>query len=80
MADPAVGFRKSLSHPCSVEQELRTCLTRQPGYTSGVALSGQGYQLVVISREEVRALDLPRTGEVTIGRDEASTVRIDDEK
>jgi two-component system, NtrC family, response regulator AtoC len=43
-----------------------------------VALSGQGYQLVVISREEVRALDLPRSGEVTIGRDEASTVCIDD--
>jgi two-component system, NtrC family, response regulator AtoC len=43
-----------------------------------VASSGRGYQLVVISREEVRALDLPRTGEVTIGRDEASAVRIDD--
>jgi len=51
---------------------------RQPSYTSGVASSGQGYQLVVISREEVRALDLPQAGEVTIGRDEASTVRIDD--
>jgi two-component system response regulator AtoC len=70
--------RQSLSHPCSIEQELRTCLARLPGYTSGVASSGQGYQVVVISREEVRALDLPRTGEVTIGRDEASTVRIDD--
>jgi len=43
-----------------------------------VASSGQGYQLVVISREEVRALELPSAGEVTIGRDEASTVRIED--
>lgn len=40
--------------------------------------SGRGYQLVVFSRKEVRAIDLPSTGEVTIGRDEASAVRIDD--
>jgi DNA-binding NtrC family response regulator len=40
--------------------------------------SAEGYQLVVFSREEIRAFDLPRTGQVTIGRDEASTVRIDD--
>jgi two-component system, NtrC family, response regulator AtoC len=39
---------------------------------------GQAYQLVVFSREEIRAFDLPRAGEVTIGRDETSTVRIDD--
>ena len=40
--------------------------------------SERGYQLVVFSREEIRAIDLPRSGEVTIGRDEASGVRIDD--
>jgi DNA-binding NtrC family response regulator len=40
--------------------------------------SEQPYQLVVFSREEIHAFDLPRAGEVTIGRDEASTVRIDD--
>ena len=38
----------------------------------------RGYQLVVFSREEIRAFDLPAAGEVTIGRDEASTVPIDD--
>ncbi|MFL5304487.1 MAG: sigma 54-interacting transcriptional regulator [Polyangia bacterium] len=38
----------------------------------------RGFQLVVFSREEVRAFDLPRGGDVTIGRDEASAVRIDD--
>jgi two-component system, NtrC family, response regulator AtoC len=32
----------------------------------------------VFSREEVRAFDLPSAGDVTIGRDEASAVRIDD--
>jgi two-component system response regulator AtoC len=36
------------------------------------------YQLVVFSGEEVRTFDLPAAGEVTIGRDAASTVRIDD--
>jgi two-component system, NtrC family, response regulator AtoC len=40
--------------------------------------SGRGYQLVVFSREEIRAFDLPTVGDVTIGRDESSTVRIDD--
>jgi DNA-binding NtrC family response regulator len=38
----------------------------------------RAYQLVVFSGEEIRAFDLPRAGEVTIGRDETSTVRIDD--
>ncbi|MEP6652229.1 MAG: sigma 54-interacting transcriptional regulator [Myxococcales bacterium] len=38
----------------------------------------RGYQLVVFWHEEIRAFDLPSGGEVTIGRDEASTVRIDD--
>jgi two-component system, NtrC family, response regulator AtoC len=38
----------------------------------------RAYQLVVFSREEIRAFDLPRAGEVTIGRDEASAVRIND--
>jgi two-component system, NtrC family, response regulator AtoC len=45
---------------------------------SPVLLPGRGYQLVVFSREEVRAIDLPSAGELTIGRDEASAVRIDD--
>jgi len=40
--------------------------------------SESGYQLVVFSREEIRALALPVRGEVTIGRDEASNVHIDD--
>jgi two-component system response regulator AtoC len=38
----------------------------------------RAYQLVVFAREEIRAFDLPTAGEVTIGRDEASVVRIDD--
>jgi two-component system response regulator AtoC len=38
----------------------------------------RAFQLVVFSREEIRAFDLPHAGEVTIGRDEASAVRIDD--
>ena len=37
-----------------------------------------GYQLVVFSREEIRAVTLPPAGEVTIGRDEASTIHIVD--
>ncbi|MEI9950403.1 MAG: sigma-54-dependent Fis family transcriptional regulator [Pseudomonadota bacterium] len=37
-----------------------------------------GYQLVVFSREEVRAFDLPARGEVTIGRDPSNQVHIDD--
>ena len=40
--------------------------------------SEPGYQLVVFSREEIRAFDLPARGEVTIGRDEASAIQIDD--
>ncbi len=36
------------------------------------------FELVVFSGEEIRTFLLPRSGEVTIGRDEASTVRIDD--
>ena len=40
--------------------------------------SRRGYQLIVFSREEIRAFDLPVVGEVTIGREESSTVRIDD--
>jgi len=39
--------------------------------------SEQGYQLVAFLGDEVRTFDLPRAGEVTIGRDEASSVRID---
>jgi DNA-binding NtrC family response regulator len=38
----------------------------------------RAYQLVVFSREEIRAFDLPSAGEMTIGRDEASAVPIDD--
>jgi two-component system response regulator AtoC len=40
--------------------------------------SGRSHQLVVFSREEIRAFDLPRAGEVTIGRDATNTVVIDD--
>jgi DNA-binding NtrC family response regulator len=36
------------------------------------------HQLVVFSGDQVRTFDLPRAGEVTIGRDEASAVPIDD--
>jgi DNA-binding NtrC family response regulator len=42
-------------------------------------MSGEpGYQLVVFSRDEIRASDLPLAGDVTIGRDAASTIHIDD--
>src|SRR5450432_1284913 len=42
-------------------------------------MSGQpGYQLVCFSRDEIRAFDLPVSVEVTIGRDAASTIHIDD--
>jgi two-component system response regulator AtoC len=41
-------------------------------------VSERGYQLVVFSREEIRAFDLPRAGEVTIGRDQSCTVCIDE--
>jgi two-component system, NtrC family, response regulator AtoC len=37
-----------------------------------------GYQLVAFSGDEIRTFDLPRAGEATIGRDEVSTVRIED--
>jgi DNA-binding NtrC family response regulator len=40
--------------------------------------SHQRYQLVTFAGDEIRTFDLPSAGEVTIGRDEASTVRIDD--
>lgn len=53
-----------------------TARTRQ-AYTGPVS-SGPGYQLVVFSREEIRAFDLPPVGDVTIGRDKASTICIDD--
>ena len=36
------------------------------------------YQLVAFSGDQVRTFDVPRAGEMTIGRDEASAVRIDD--
>ena len=38
----------------------------------------EAYQLVIFSGEELRTFDLPETGEVMIGRDEGSTLRIDD--
>jgi len=41
-------------------------------------VSELGFQLVVFSREEILSFDLPLKGEVTIGRDETSNVRIDD--
>ncbi|HKO92107.1 MAG TPA: sigma 54-interacting transcriptional regulator, partial [Polyangiaceae bacterium] len=37
-----------------------------------------GYQLVVFAREAVRAFELPERGDVTIGRDPASAVIIED--
>src|SRR5262245_31055629 len=40
--------------------------------------SEHGYQLIAFSGDEVRTFDLPRAGDVIIGRDEASAVRIDD--
>jgi two-component system response regulator AtoC len=40
--------------------------------------SRAAFELVVFSGEEIRTFALPRSGEVTIGRDEGSTVRIDD--
>jgi two-component system response regulator AtoC len=54
--------------PCAKSRE---CILRQVS-------PERAYQLVVFSREEIHAFDLPRAGEVTIGRDEASAVRIDD--
>lgn len=39
---------------------------------------GGGYQLVILSGETVRAFGLPATGDVTIGRDPASDVLIED--
>ena len=62
------------SKVCTVEQTPRSRCT---AYTAPVSLEPR-YQLVVFSREEIRAFELPTTGEVTIGRDEANTVRIDD--
>jgi DNA-binding NtrC family response regulator len=44
----------------------------------GAVSSEPGYQLVVFAREEIRAVALPRAGEVTIGRDEACTLQIVD--
>jgi DNA-binding NtrC family response regulator len=40
--------------------------------------SGARLQLVVFAGDEVRTLDLPAAGAVTIGRAEGSTIRIDD--
>ncbi len=40
--------------------------------------AGPGFQLVVYSGDEVRTLDLPPRGTVSIGRGEGSAVRIDD--
>jgi two-component system response regulator AtoC len=45
---------------------------------SDAASPRAAYQLVVFSGEEIRTFDLPPAGEVTIGRAEDSTVRIDD--
>src|SRR3569833_3350766 len=53
-----------------------TARTRQ-AYTGPVS-SGPGYQLVVFSREEIRAFDLPPVGDVTIGRNKANTKNNED--
>jgi len=56
--------------------ELRTPLPERPRlYCATVAAD---LQIVVFLGEEVRTYDLPASGEVTIGRDEGNTVRIDD--
>ena len=49
----------------------------RPVYSALVS-SERLFQLVVFAREEVEAFNLPRAGEVTIGRDEANAVCIDD--
>jgi two-component system, NtrC family, response regulator AtoC len=41
-------------------------------------VAAPAYQLVVFSGEDIRTFDLPVTGDVTIGRGEGSTVRIED--
>jgi DNA-binding NtrC family response regulator len=41
-------------------------------------VAAPAHQLVVFSGEDIRTFDLPATGDVTIGRDEGSTVRIED--
>src|SRR5450432_2946877 len=48
------------------------------GSSDRAASGAAAYQLVVFSGEEIRTIDLPAEGEVTIGRGEASAVRIDD--
>ena len=46
---------------------------------AGAEVSGESpLQLVLFAGEEVRTLDLPATGIVTIGRAEGSAVHIDD--
>ncbi len=63
----------------SPAQLSRSCAGAEgAGIYSRPVSSERGYQLVVFSRDEVRAFDVPRAGEVTIGRDETNTVRIDD--
>jgi hypothetical protein len=71
-----VPRRSGLSEAGAGEQDLRR-RWRVERILAGVS-SESGYQLVVFSGEEVRAFDLPPAGEVTIGRDETSTVRIED--
>jgi two-component system response regulator AtoC len=44
----------------------------------GSTMPPSAFQLLVFSGEETRTFDLPSTGDVTLGRDEGSTVRIDD--
>ena len=75
-----VNQQRFVGAPLAIIRLPRPCTSRaspRRAYTGPVA-SEPDYQLVVFSREEIRAFNLPARGEVTIGRDEASAIRIDD--
>jgi two-component system, NtrC family, response regulator AtoC len=48
----------------------------QPELSSAES-AGSGYQLLVVSGDQLRSFSLPQQGEVSIGRDETSTIYID---
>jgi two-component system response regulator AtoC len=78
MRSPVGPRRHSFLHQQDQSARLREArASTRPAYTGSVS-SEPGYQVVVFSREEIRAYDLPTSGEVTIGRDEASTICLDD--
>jgi DNA-binding NtrC family response regulator len=51
---------------------------RAERYTAAAVAADLQIAVFVLQGEEVRTYDLPTSGEVTIGRDEGNTVRIDD--